>query len=38
MTRRGFILFGSLGVAWGIPYLFIKIAVGELAPEVVVLG
>ena len=38
MTRRGLILFGSLGVAWGIPYLFIKIAVGELAPEVVVLG
>ena len=37
MTRRGLILFGSLGVAWGIPYLFIKIAVGELAPEVVVL-
>jgi drug/metabolite transporter (DMT)-like permease len=38
MTRRGLILFGSLGVAWGIPYLFIKIAVGELAPEVVVLS
>jgi len=38
MTRRGLILFGSLGVAWGIPYLFIKIAVGELAPEVVALS
>jgi len=38
MTRRGLILFGCLGVAWGIPYLFIKIAVGELAPEVVVLS
>lgn len=36
MTRRGLILFASLGVAWGIPYLFIKIAVGELEPEVVV--
>lgn len=38
MSRRGLILFASLGVAWGIPYLFIKIAVGELAPEMVVLA
>ncbi|WP_298229456.1 DMT family transporter [Gryllotalpicola sp.] len=38
MTRRGLILFAVLSVAWGVPYVFIKIAVGELAPEVVVLG
>jgi drug/metabolite transporter (DMT)-like permease len=38
VTRRGIILFLSLGVAWGIPYLFIKIAVGELEPTMVVLG
>ncbi len=38
MTRRGIILFLSLGVAWGIPYLFIKIAVAELDPAMVVLG
>ena len=38
MTRRGLILFLSLGVAWGIPYLFIKIAVGELEPAMVVLA
>lgn len=38
MTRRGLILFAALGVAWGIPYLFIKIAVGELEPAMVVLG
>lgn len=38
MTRRGAILFATLGVAWGIPYVFIKIAVGELEPEVVVLS
>lgn len=38
MTRRGIILFAALGIAWGIPYLLIKIAVGELAPEMVVLG
>ncbi len=38
MTRRGLILFAALGIAWGIPYLFIKIAVAELDPEMVVLG
>jgi len=38
MTRRGIILFAALGVAWGIPYLFIKIAVGELEPAMVVLA
>lgn len=38
MTRRGLILFAALGIAWGIPYLFIKIAVAELEPAMVVLG
>lgn len=38
MTRRGIILFALLSVAWGIPYLLIKIAVGQLAPEMVVLS
>jgi len=38
MTRRGLILFAALGIAWGIPYLFIKVAVSELEPEMVVLG
>lgn len=36
MTRRGFLLFAALGLAWGIPYLFIKVAVGELDPAMVV--
>jgi drug/metabolite transporter (DMT)-like permease len=36
MTRRGIILFVLLGVAWGIPYLLIKIAVGELTPAMLV--
>jgi drug/metabolite transporter (DMT)-like permease len=36
MTRRGLILFIALGVAWGIPYLLIKIAVGELTPAMLV--
>lgn len=38
MTRRGLILFVALGVIWGIPYLFIKIAVTELTPEFLVLA
>ncbi len=38
VSRRGWVLFGSLSVIWGIPYLFIKIAVGELSPPVVVFG
>lgn len=32
------ILFAALGIAWGIPYLFIKVAVGELDPAMVVLA
>jgi drug/metabolite transporter (DMT)-like permease len=38
VTRRGLILFAALGIAWGIPYLFIKVAVGELDPAMVVLA
>jgi len=38
VTRRGLILFAALGIAWGIPYLFIKVAVGELEPAMVVLA
>jgi drug/metabolite transporter (DMT)-like permease len=37
VTRRGFILFALLGVAWGIPYLLIKIAIRELDPAMLVL-
>lgn len=36
MTRKGWLLFISMSVVWGIPYLFIKIAVRELDPIVVV--
>jgi drug/metabolite transporter (DMT)-like permease len=37
VTRRGWILFAAMGVIWGIPYLFIKIAVSELTPASLVL-
>ncbi len=38
MSRRAVILFLALGVAWGIPYLLIKVAVGELSPTQLVLA
>ena len=36
MTRRALLLFVAMSVIWGIPYLFIRIAVGELSPFVLV--
>src|SRR5689334_14327308 len=35
MSKRGWILFLSLGVLWGMPYLLIRIAVTEFDPLVV---
>ena len=36
MTRRALLLFAAMCVIWGIPYLFIRIAVGEVSPAVLV--
>ncbi|TMB94905.1 MAG: DMT family transporter [Chloroflexi bacterium] len=36
MTRRGLMLFAAMCLIWGIPYLFIRIAVGELTPATLV--
>ena len=36
MSRRGLLLFAAMCVIWGIPYLFIRIAVGELSPPALV--
>jgi len=38
VTRRGWTLFAALALIWGVPYLLIRIAVGELAPSLVVFG
>lgn len=38
MTKRGWLLIGALGVIWGTPYLFIRIAVVEISPSMVVFG
>ncbi len=37
-TREGWQLFALMGVIWGVPYLFIKVAVEHLSPPVVVFG
>jgi drug/metabolite transporter (DMT)-like permease len=36
MSRRGLVLFGLMAVIWGIPYLFIRIAVAEITPAMLV--
>ncbi len=36
MTRRGLLLFAAMCLIWGLPYLFIRIAVGELTPATLV--
>jgi drug/metabolite transporter (DMT)-like permease len=36
VSRRGWVLFLSMSVIWGVPYLLIKVAVGEVSPVVLV--
>lgn len=38
MSKRGWILFIALGIIWGTPYLFIRVAVVDLSPAIVVFG
>jgi drug/metabolite transporter (DMT)-like permease len=38
MNRRAWLLFASMCVIWGVPYLLIKVAVRDLSPPVLVLG
>ena len=38
MTRRGWLLFGTLSLFWGIPYMLIRVAVSEFDPVVVAFG
>jgi drug/metabolite transporter (DMT)-like permease len=37
VTRRGLALFALMSVIWGIPYLFIRVAVAEISPAMLVL-
>ena len=36
VTRRGLLLFAAMCVIWGIPYLLIRVAVGEISPATLV--
>jgi drug/metabolite transporter (DMT)-like permease len=36
MTRRAWLMFAAVSLLWGVPYLFIKVAVAELPPVTVV--
>src|SRR4051794_1630205 len=38
VSRRGLVLFAVMSILWGIPYLFIRIAVAEVAPSFLVLA
>lgn len=38
MSRRGWVLLAAMGVVWGVPYLLIKVAVGQVEPAAVVLA
>ncbi len=38
MSRRGLALFALMSLIWGIPYLFIRVAVAEVSPAVLVLA
>ena len=37
MSQRGLVLFALMSVIWGIPYLFIRVAVAEVSPSFLVL-
>jgi drug/metabolite transporter (DMT)-like permease len=38
VTARGRLLFAAMALIWGVPYLFIKVAVADLSPAAVVFG
>jgi drug/metabolite transporter (DMT)-like permease len=38
VSRRGWALFLAMAVIWGMPYLLIKVAVGDFSPVLVVFG
>ncbi|MDA4892893.1 MULTISPECIES: DMT family transporter [Microbacterium] len=37
-TRKGWLLFGAMALLWGVPYLFISVAVESFSPPAVVAG
>lgn len=37
-SRRGWLLFGAMALLWGVPYLFISVAVESFSPPAIVAG
>lgn len=37
-SRRGWLLFGAMALLWGVPYMFISIAVESISPPAIVAG
>ena len=38
LSRRALLLFAAMSLIWGVPYLFIRVAVAEMSPAVLVFG
>ncbi len=38
MSRKGLFLFLACGIAWGIPYFFIKVAASDFSPAMIILS
>ncbi|MEN9731742.1 MAG: hypothetical protein RL488_1052, partial [Actinomycetota bacterium] len=38
MSRKGLLLFLACGIAWGIPYFFIKVAAEDFSASTVILA
>lgn len=38
MSRKGLLLFLAVGIAWGVPYFFIRIAVQHFSPATIILA
>src|SRR2546423_1672706 len=36
LSRRGILLFALMSLVWGVPYLMIRVAVGEISPAMLV--
>ncbi|EED6225646.1 EamA family transporter, partial [Salmonella enterica subsp. enterica serovar Haifa] len=37
-SRRGWLLFAVMALLWGVPYLFISVAVESISPPAIVAG
>lgn len=38
MSRKGLLLFLAVGIAWGVPYFFIRVAVRDFSPATIIMA